>query len=194
MVLLTPVAGLAVALLAILYAEVTDKGSSDVLFSGQSALPRLIVSHASVRRRHAVAAVACKSLGYGVSLSGFRGGPVFPAMFIGGAGGVAMAGLPGMTLMPAVAMGIGAMSVVMLRLPLTSVLLASLLLGDDGLAAMPVVIVAVVVAFVVSAWLPPARPKDGDGAADAAPAAAAVPPAPTAGCALTERGSIAAGQ
>ncbi len=36
---------------------------------------------------------------------------------------------------PAVAMGIGAMSVTMLRLPLTSVLLATLLLGSDGLAA-----------------------------------------------------------
>ena len=53
-------------------------------------------------------------------------------------------------------MGIGAMSVVMLRLPLTSVLLATLLLGSDGLAVMPLVIVAVFVAYVSSAWLSPA--------------------------------------
>ena len=50
-------------------------------------------------------------------------------MFLGAVGGVAMSHLPGLPLVPAVAMGIGAMSVTMLRLPLTSVLLATLLLG-----------------------------------------------------------------
>jgi UDP-N-acetylmuramyl pentapeptide phosphotransferase/UDP-N-acetylglucosamine-1-phosphate transferase len=48
------------------------------------------------------------------------------------------------------------MTVVMLRLPLTSVLLAILLLGTDGLAVMPLVIVAVVVAYVISVRLTPA--------------------------------------
>jgi len=43
----------------------------------------------------------------------------------------------------------------MLRLPLTSVLLATLLLGSDGLATMPVVIVAVVVSYMLSIWLAP---------------------------------------
>ena len=52
------------------------------------------------------------------------------------------------------------MCAVMLRLPMTSVLLATLLLTSDGLAVMPVVIVAVVVAFVTSARLsPPRRPR-----------------------------------
>jgi hypothetical protein len=46
------------------------------------------------------------------------------------------------------AMGMGAMAVVMLRLPMTSILLATILLGSDGVSAMPLVIVAVVVAFV----------------------------------------------
>ncbi len=155
LVLLTPVAGLAIALLAILYGELSDKGPSDVLFSGQSALPGLIDQHATYTVGTLLLLIACKALGYSISLSSFRGGPVFPAMFIGGAAGVAMADLPGMSLVPAVAMGIGAMSAVMLRLPLTSVLLATLLLGADGLATMPVVIVAVVVAFAVSAWFPP---------------------------------------
>jgi hypothetical protein len=48
------------------------------------------------------------------------------------------------------------MCVVMLRLPMTSVLLATLLLLSDGLAVMPLVIVAVVVAYIVSARLVPA--------------------------------------
>ena len=78
-------------------------------------------------------------------------------MFIGAAGGIAMSHLPGLPLVAGVAMGIGAMAVVMLRLPLTSVLLATLLLTSDGLAVMPLAIVAVVVAYVVSARLGPAR-------------------------------------
>ncbi len=99
--------------------------------------------------------IACKGLAYGISLSSFRGGPTFPALFLGGVGGVALSHLPGLPLVAGVAMGIGAMSVVMLRLPLTSVLLASLLLASDGLAVMPLVIVAVVVAYVISARLAP---------------------------------------
>jgi hypothetical protein len=55
-------------------------------------------------------------------------------------------------------MGIGAMAAVMLNLPLTSVLLATLLLASDGLAVMPLVIVAVVVAYVASARIAPAAP------------------------------------
>jgi membrane protein implicated in regulation of membrane protease activity len=53
------------------------------------------------------------------------------------------------------AMGIGAMTVVMLGLPLTSVLLATLFLSADGLALTPLVIVAVVVCYVASARLTP---------------------------------------
>ena len=53
-------------------------------------------------------------------------------------------------------MGIGAMCVVRLNLPMTSVLLATLLLASDGLAVMPLVIVAVAVAYVASARLSPA--------------------------------------
>ena len=52
------------------------------------------------------------------------------------------------------AMGIGAMCVSMLRLPFTSVLLATLLMSSSGIAAMPLVIVAVVIAHVVMASLP----------------------------------------
>jgi hypothetical protein len=42
----------------------------------------------------------------------------------------------------------------MLKLPLTSTLLAVLLFASDGLSVTPLVIVAVVVAYVVSARLP----------------------------------------
>jgi H+/Cl- antiporter ClcA len=76
-------------------------------------------------------------------------------MFIGAAGGIALSHLPGLPMIAAVAMGIGAMMVAMLGLPLTSVLIVSVLLQADGLTLMPIVIVAVVVSYVVSARLAP---------------------------------------
>ena len=178
-VLLTPVVGLAVAGLAIAFAEATGKGSSEVLFSGQSALGPFITNSASYTVGALVLLIICKGLAYGVSLSSFRGGPTFPALFVGAAGGVALSHLPGLSLVDGVAMGIGAMAVVMLRLPLTSVLLASLLLSSDGLAVMPVVIVAVVVAYVASARLTP-TPSSAPGGPPPPPAPEAPSPAPDA--------------
>lgn len=156
MVLLTPVVGLAVAGLAMAFVAGTGKSSAEVLFSGQNQLGPLVTSSASYTVVALLLLIACKGLAYGASMSGFRGGPTFPAIFIGAAGGMALSHLPGLPLVPAVAMGIGAMSAVMLKLPLTSVLLASLLLASDALAVMPLVIVAVAVAYVLSARLIPA--------------------------------------
>ena len=177
--LLTPVAGLAVAGLAIAFGEATGKGSSEVLFSGQSALGPFITNSASYTVGALLLLIVCKGLAYSVSLSSFRGGPTFPALFVGAAGGIALSHLPGLSLVDGVAMGIGAMSVVMLRLPLTSVLLASLLLSSDGLAVMPVVIVAVVVAFVASARFTP-TPSPAPGGPPPPPAPEAPSPAPDA--------------
>jgi hypothetical protein len=77
-------------------------------------------------------------------------------MFIGAAGGIALSHLPGLPMIAGAAMGIGAMMAAMLGLPLTSVLVVSLFLQADGLTLMPLVIVAVVVSYVVSARLPAA--------------------------------------
>ena len=173
MVLFTPLVGLAVAGLAIAFAAGTGKGSSEVLFSGQSALGPFVDHAASYTVGALVLLLACKGIAYGVSLSSFRGGPTFPALFLGAAGGVALSHLPGLPLVDGVAMGIAAMSVVMLRLPLTSVLLASLLLASDGLAVMPLVIVAVVVAYVISARLTPNPAPDRAAAGGPQPASSA---------------------
>jgi H+/Cl- antiporter ClcA len=160
MVLLMPVLGVLIAGLAIGFEQATDKDSSEVLFSGQSALPALVDQAAEWSVGALLLLVACKSVAYALSLSSFRGGPVFPAMFIGAAAGLAASHLPGLSLVPGIAMGIGAMCTVMLTLPLTSTLLATLLLGTQGLDTMPLVIVAVVVAYVTSARLTPATAAD----------------------------------
>ena len=177
--LLLPAAGLVIGGLAVIYAEATGQGSTDVLFSGQSALPHLVEGASSYTVGALLLVLVCKGLAYGVSLGHFRGGPVFPAMFLGAAGGIAMSHLPGLPLVAGVAMGIGAMSVVMLGLPLTSVLLASLLLASDAIAVMPLVIVAVVVAHVAAARIiPPAKPEDEAGAARPGSAASSATRAP----------------
>ena len=145
---------------AMIYQLVSGHAATQVLFSGQSALPSLVEHAADYSVGVLVLLIACKMLAYGLSLSAFRGGPVFPAMFIGAALGIALSGLPGMSLAPAIAAGIGAMCAAMLRLPLTSTLLATLLLGSDGVAVTPQVVVAVVVAFVITMVVPvPAPPE-----------------------------------
>ena len=157
-VLLAPVAGLAIAVLAIVFGEVTDESSSLVLFSGQTALGPVLDDAAGFSVGALLLLIACKGLAYSVALSGFRGGPIFPAMFLGAVGGIAVAHLPGLDTMPAAAMGIGAMTVVMLRLPMTSVLLPTVLLSSSGFDATSLVIIAVAVAYVVSEMLRPTPP------------------------------------
>ena len=90
-----------------------------------------------------------------MSRGSFRGGPIFPALFIGTVGAVAMSHLPGLPLVAAVAMGIGALTAATTKLPLTSVLIASLLMLSDAVKVMPLVIVAVVIAYVGVAHVEP---------------------------------------
>lgn len=150
-----PLAGLAVAVLTIIYTQATGKPSSNVLFSGQSEMGPLVDHAASYSLGTLLLLLVCKTLAYAVSRGSFRGGPIFPALFIGVAGGVAMSHLPGLPLVPAVAMGIGAMMAAVTKLPLTSVLIASLLLLSDAAKVMPLVIVAVVIAYVAVAHVQP---------------------------------------
>jgi H+/Cl- antiporter ClcA len=156
-VLLTPVVGIAVAGLAIVFAEGSDRSSSEVLFSGQDALPTLVQQADAWTVGALTLLVVCKSLAYGASLSAFRGGPTFPGMFIGAAGGIALSHLPGLPMIAGVGMGIGAMTVAMLGFPLTSVLVVAVLLPADAVTLLPLVIVAVVVSYVTSARLGPSE-------------------------------------
>ncbi|TCO22323.1 H+/Cl- antiporter ClcA [Kribbella steppae] len=158
-VLVTTVLGVAIGLTAMAYQLISDRSFTQVLFSGQDAMPALVEHAADYSVGVLILLAACKALAYGLSLSAFRGGPVFPAMYIGAVLGIAASGLPGMSLAPAIGMGIGAMCATMLRLPMTSVLLATLLLGADGISVTPQVVVAVVVAFVITYMLPDPSPE-----------------------------------
>ena len=147
---LLPVAGLVIAGLAILFEQTTDKPSSEVLFSGQDQLPGLVQGAGTWSISALVLVLVCKSLAWSVSLAGFRGGPTFPGLYLGAAGGVLASHLPGFALTPAVAVGMGAAVAAVLRLPLAAVLLATLLTARTGQGAEPLIIVGVVAAFITA--------------------------------------------
>ncbi len=170
----TPIAGLAIGVLVIIFVELTDKSFNFVLFSGQDQLPPLMEGAAGWTAGALVLLCICKGLAYGISLSSFRGGPVFPGLFLGAAGGMALSHLGGLPMVAGAAMGMGAMTTAMLGLPLTSVMITTLFLGADGLTLMPVVIVAVAISYVATARLTP--PPDPEPAAP--DAAAPAPPQP----------------
>jgi len=152
---LTPLMGVVVALAAIVFEQTTTHGAEQVLFSGETTLAPLIQNAGTWTVGALMLLVVCKGVAYSASLSSFRGGPTFPGMFIGAAGGMALSHFAGLPMIAGVAMGIGAMTVTMLGMPLTSVLLTSAFLAADGVTLMPLIIVAVVVAYVASARLTP---------------------------------------
>jgi len=156
--LLTPVVGLAVAGLAVAFPAGSGRSSSEVLFSGQSALPTLIQQAGGWTVGSLALLLVCKGVAYSMSLGSFRGGPIFPAMFIGAAGGILLSHLPGLPMIAGVAIGVGAMTAGALKMPMTAVLLPSLLFASDAVALMPVVIVGVVVAYLAALRLSP-RPS-----------------------------------
>jgi H+/Cl- antiporter ClcA len=117
-----------------------------VLFSGQAAVPYIVAADSvSI----VLLVIAVKGIAYGVSLGcGFRGGPIFPAIFLG----VAVTALAVVTLdvspTLAVAVGTAAGMAAMTRLLFSGLVFATLLVGAAGLDAMPAAVLA-----AVAAWL-----------------------------------------
>jgi H+/Cl- antiporter ClcA len=167
--LVLPAVGVVVALLAILFHEWTGKGIEEVLFSGQDALSGLATGAAGWSISALLLLLLFKGLAWGISLGSFRGGPTFPALFIGAAAGILASHLPGFDLTGAVAVGMGAGAVSVLKLPLSCVVLASLLVSKSGAGSEPLIIVGVVVAYLVTVGLGKAfeAPQTADAAAEA---------------------------
>jgi H+/Cl- antiporter ClcA len=137
--------GLAVGLLALL-ADALGAQPDEILFSGQSAIPELIAEDATAV---VLVILAAKALGYALSLScGFRGGPIFPAVFLG----IGIATLPVIwfDVSPTLAIAVGAAAgmAAATRFILTSMLFAALLVGTGGLDATPAAVLA-----AAAAWL-----------------------------------------
>ena len=150
--------GLAVGLLA-LSGGILGADPQDVLFSGQASIP-VLVGGASTSV--VLVLLAAKGLAYAISLgAGFRGGPIFPAVFIG----VALASLgvtvAGMSPTLAIAVGSSAGMAAQTRLLISPLLFAALLVGPSGADAMPAAVLAVVSAWSLVARLDPAPARRG---------------------------------
>ena len=148
--LVLPIVGVLVAALAIFFDQVTSKGTDQVLFDGQAALPGLVSSADTWSLGALSMLLLCKGLAYSLSLGSFRGGPTFPALYLGAAVGIMASHLPGFSLTPAVAVAIGAATVTILKLPWTAILLASFLTGSAAAGTIPLVVVGVAVAYATA--------------------------------------------
>lgn len=157
--IMIPAAAVVVGLLAIAFAEITDQSTNLVLFSGEDAFGELLDPKASFTLGTLTLLFLFKGVAWSLSMGSFRGGPTFPALFVGAVGGLMAAELPGFSETPAVVALMAASAVAVLRLPLSSVVIVLLLTGSAGAAVAPIIIVAVVVAYLTIEALHALREK-----------------------------------
>ena len=168
LLLFLPAVGLVVAGLAIAFHGITSRSVDEVLFSGQDALSGLVSQAGTWTIAALIWVIVFKGIAYSLCIGSYRGGPTFPALFLGAAGGILASHLPGFPITPAVAVGIGASVTSVLRLPLSAIVLATLLTSHSGTGDEPLIIVGVVVAYLVTVLLTTRAP-----ASPAAPTATA---------------------
>lgn len=144
----TIAAGVIAGCCAGLYTVVTDHSPTEVAMSGQATLA-LLGAHPDYWSSGALLLlVILKGAAYAVCIGTFRGGPVFPALFLGGAMGVLVSmWIPGVDSIAGMAIGMAA-GIAITRLLVTSILLVALLLGDAATNLMPVIILAAVTALI----------------------------------------------
>jgi H+/Cl- antiporter ClcA len=153
LLLFLPVVGLIVAGLAMAFHGITSRSINEVLFSGQDALPGLVSQAGTWTVAALIWVIVFKGIAYSLCIGAFRGGPTFPAVFLGAAAGILASHLPGFPITPAVAVGLGCSVTAVLRLPLSAIVLATLLTVHSGTGDEPLIIVGVVVAYLVTVSL-----------------------------------------
>jgi len=183
---LVPAAALIVAALAIAFQQTTGKPFQEVLFDGQSSLPGLVTQAGTWSIGTLALLIVFKGIAYSISLGSFRGGPTFPALFLGAVAGLMAGQLPGFAITPAMAVGMAAATAAVLRLPLSAIVIATVLTAGSGAGSGPLVIVGTIVAYMVSrTLLPPPATAAPAAAAPATPTAAPTPPAQPAAASTT---------
>ena len=151
-------AGLLVAGSAIAFELLTPHSVAEVLLSGQDRMNPLLENAGTWTSGALILLILFKGLAYGLSLGSFRGGSIFPAMFLGLAAGLLIADLPGLGQTPAIAAAVGGMTAAAFGFPLSSVLLAAFFLNSAGPELIAIVIIAVAASHVVTEWMPAAKP------------------------------------
>lgn len=144
-----PIVGLGVAIIAIVFEAITGLSDLAILFSGSRALAPMVDQADTVALGAIAWLLLFKAFAWMLSMGSFRGGPVFPAIFVGVVAGLLAAHLPGMSSSSAVPIAVAATVVAVLRLPLSASVIAVLVTAGAGLEAIPLVIVAMAVAYIV---------------------------------------------
>ncbi len=145
---------LGAGVLLMLYAVITGRSPEEAALSGQSALGALAADPHNWSVLALIALFVFKGLAWSLCLGSLRGGPIFPAILLGAAVGIACSGLPGLGTTPALCLGMAAGSAVVTGLPLSSAVLTVLLVGQDAHNQMPIIVVAAVVALVAAQLVP----------------------------------------
>lgn len=151
--LVTTTVGLVVGLCAAAYSLITDRPVGDVLFSGETALGELVSQPSEWVTGTLVLLLLFKGIAYAVSIGAFRGGPTFPALFLGAVVGILVGALPGLGAVAGIGVGMAAATSAVLRLPITSIVLVTLLLGSQAMSEIPLVMIAAVVGLVTAVSL-----------------------------------------
>ncbi len=141
--------GAALTAIALFVAKVGFDVDIDlVLFSGQSGMGGLIAESSVVV---VIIVILAKTVAYAAALGGgFRGGPIFPATFLGvGVAVLLSLWIPSVSVSALAAAGIAGAATAMIKLPATSALLGALLVGGAGAAVAPFAIVGAVIGLVV---------------------------------------------
>lgn len=154
---LFPAAALVVGAVANLFERVSGKNAAVVLFSGEHAMADVFEQADSASLSVLASLVGCKAMTWAISMRVARGGPTFPAIFLGLVGGVMASHIPSVAQAPAIAVLVGAAVVSVLRFPLTSIVLA-VLMTKAGVGATPLIIVGVVAAHIATLALT-SRPR-----------------------------------
>ncbi|MER5493161.1 chloride channel protein [Streptomyces sp. NPDC002454] len=129
------------------YGLCTGRSPEEAALSGQAALARLAADPGAWPVGVLLWLLLFKGLAWAVCLGALRGGPIFPAVFLGPVLAMAFAPMPGFGSTTALAVGIASAAAAVTRLPVTSSVLAALLLGPDAADQMAVILVSAVVAF-----------------------------------------------
>lgn len=157
MALLLVGGGLVVGLLA-QFAGLLGADSQDVLFSGQSGIPALDANRST---KILVILLVAKVLAYVVCLGcGFRGGPIFPALFLGIA--VASFAVVWFNASPTLAVSIGTAAgmAAQTKLLFSPLVLAALLVGNAGKDTISAAVIASGAAWLTTTVLARRAEKD----------------------------------
>lgn len=141
-VVLTTVGGAVIGIVALVFGELT-------LFSGEHEIGDVVGSAGTLGVSGLAMLFVGKVIAGLASLStGFRGGKIFPIMFLGGVLGLLVnAVVPGIPAPIAVACGMGATGVSVLRIPLFMVILAAVFTSYE---LVPVILIAVVTSYAIT--------------------------------------------